>query len=58
MSNQLLEKMAYDLAAKEHSLVDANSKRVQASLGAFTKFDGNQSPEAYLCTFDSEVALC
>ena len=58
MSNQLLEKMAYDLAAKEHALTDASSKRVQASLGSFTKFDGNSSPEAYLCTFDSEVALC
>ncbi len=52
--------MAYDLAKQHFSTQDKDerAKRMPLNLNSFTKYDGKTSPEAFVHSFESELALC
>lgn len=36
---------------------DGSATKMQASIGAFTKYDAESAPETYLQTFEEEASL-
>ena len=52
MNDDLLSQMAYDIAKR------SQPGRMQYSLNAFSKYNGDSAPDTFVNTFENEAALC